>query len=31
MIKNSYLPVGSSSVDKDISFIYKVDLKEAEN
>ena len=29
MIKNSYLPVGSSSVDKDISFIYKVDLKEA--
>lgn len=29
MIKNSYIPVGSSSVDKDISFIYKVDLKEA--
>ena len=29
MIKNSYLPVGSSSVDKDIAFIYKVDLKEA--
>ena len=29
MIKNSYIPVGSSSVDKDIAFIYKVDLKEA--
>ena len=29
MIKNSYVPVGSSSVDKDIAFIYKVDLKEA--
>ena len=29
MIKNSYIPVGSSSVDKDISFIYKIDLKEA--
>ncbi len=29
MIKNSYIPIGSSSVDKDISFIYKVDLKEA--
>ena len=29
MIKNSYLPVGSSSVDKDIAFIYKVDLREA--
>lgn len=28
MIKNSYIPVGSSSVDKDIAFIYKVDLKE---
>ena len=27
MIKNSYLPVGSSSVDKDIAFIYKIDLK----
>ena len=26
MIKNSYLPVGSSSVDKDIAFIYKVSL-----
>ena len=31
MIKNSYIPVGSSSVDKDISFIYKVDLKEAKS
>ncbi len=29
MIKNSYVPVGSSSVDKDISFIYKLDLKES--
>ncbi len=29
MIKNSYIPVGSSSADKDIAFIYKVDLKEA--
>ena len=29
MIKNSYIPVGSSSVDKDIAFIYKLDLKEA--
>ena len=29
MIKNSYIPVGSSSVDKDIAFVYKVDLKEA--
>lgn len=29
MIKSSYVPVGSSSVDKDISFIYKIDLKEA--
>lgn len=29
MIKNSYVPVGSSSVDKDIAFIYKLDLKEA--
>ena len=29
MIKNSFLPVGSSSVDKDISYIYKVDLKVA--
>lgn len=29
MIKNSYIPVGSSSVDKDISFVYKVDLNEA--
>ena len=26
MIKNSYIPVGSSSVDKDISFVYKIDL-----
>ena len=31
MIKNSYLPVGSSSVDKDIAFVYKVDLKEAKS
>ena len=31
MIKNSYIPVGSSSVDKDIAFIYKVDLWEAKN
>mgnify|MGYP006066584103 CR=1 FL=1 len=29
MIKNSYIPVGSSSVDKDIAFVYKIDLKEA--
>ena len=29
MIKNSYIPVGSASVDKDIAFIYKVDLKTA--
>ena len=29
MIKNSYIPLGSSSVDKDISFIYKVDIKTA--
>ena len=29
MIKNSYIPVGSSSVDKDIAFVYKMDLKEA--
>lgn len=29
MIKNSYLPVGASSVDKDIAYIYKTDLKEA--
>ena len=29
MIKNSYIPVGSSSVDKDISFVYKVDLSKA--
>ena len=29
MIKNSYIPVGSSSVDKDIAFIYKLDIKEA--
>ena len=29
MIKNSYIPVGSTSVDKDIAFIYKVDLKTA--
>ncbi len=29
MIKNSYLPVGSSSVDKDISFVYKISLKES--
>lgn len=27
MIKNSYIPLGSSSVDKDISFVYKVDIK----
>ena len=26
MIKNSYIPVGSSSVDKDIAFVYKLDL-----
>lgn len=26
MIKNSFLPVGSSSVSKDISFIYKIDM-----
>lgn len=31
MIKNSYIPVGSSSVDKDIAFVYKLDLKEAKN
>ena len=31
MIKNSYLPVGSSSVDKDIAFIYKLDLKKAKS
>lgn len=29
MIKNSYIPLGSSSVDKDISFVYKVDIKTA--
>lgn len=29
MIKNSYIPVGSSSVDKDISFIYKIDTETA--
>ena len=29
MIKNSYIPVGSSSLDKDIAFVYKMDLKEA--
>ena len=29
MIKNSFLPVGSSSVDKDIAYIYKLDLKTA--
>lgn len=29
MIKNSYIPLGSSSVDKDISFVYKVDVKTA--
>ena len=29
MIKNSYIPLGSSSVDKDISFFYKVDIKTA--
>lgn len=29
MIKNSYIPVGSSSVDKDISFVYKIDLNKA--
>ena len=29
MIKNSYLPVGSSSVDKDIAFIYKVNMERA--
>ena len=31
MIKNSYIPVGSSSVDKDIAFVYKLDLKEAKS
>ena len=31
MIKNSYIPVGSNSVDKDISFIYKLDIKDARN
>ena len=31
MIKNSYLPVGSSSVDKDIAFIYKLDIKKAKS
>ena len=29
MIKNSYIPVGSSSVDKDIVFIYKIKKEEA--
>lgn len=29
MIKNSYIPVGSSSVDKDISYVYKLNLKDA--
>ena len=29
MIKNAYIPLGSSSVDKDISFVYKVDIKTA--
>lgn len=29
MIKNSYIPVGSSSVDKDIAFVYKIDIKTA--
>ena len=29
MIKNSYVPVGSSSVDKDIAFVYKVDIETA--
>ena len=29
MIKNSYIPLGSSSADKDISFVYKVDIKTA--
>lgn len=29
MIKNSYIPLGSSSVDKDISFVYKVDVRTA--
>ena len=29
MIKNSYIPLGSSSVDKDISFVYKLSLKDA--
>ena len=29
MIKNSYIPLGSSSVDKDISFVYIVDIKTA--
>ncbi len=29
MIKNSYITLGSSSVDKDISFVYKVDIKTA--
>ncbi len=31
MIKNSYIPVGSSSVDKDISFIYKLSLKKSKD
>ena len=29
MIKNSYIPLGSSSVDKDIAFVYKVPIKTA--
>lgn len=29
MIKNTYLPLGSSTVDKDISYVYKVDLQTA--
>ncbi len=29
MIKNSFIPVGSTHVDKDISYVYKVDLETA--